>query len=354
MIIAGLMSGSSLDGLDIAVCEYEGSKADLQWELIEAYTVPFDNYLANHLSQATTLNPMKLAELDSDFASFCARQIKDIAQSFKIDYIASHGHTVYHDPTNGYSTQIGNGGVIAALSDIPCISDFRMNDIALGGHGAPIVPIVEQVLFPEVPYFLNLGGIVNISIHSEDVVAYDICPCNQVLNRLAKQLGQEYDKNGDIAASGQISPELIKSWETLPYFDKSPPKSLDNSWVLKEFYTMLDQFNIKTNDAMTTMVEFIALQISKSLKDDLITHGSKNTEIMITGGGAMNKFMMQRIQLCMPEQIEIKSVKAQLIESKEAILMSLMGYLRIIKEVNTIPSATGASRGSCTGALYLP
>jgi len=186
------------------------------------------------------------------------------------------------------------------------------------------------------------------------VTAYDICPCNQILNRLAQKLDMECDHDGVLASTGTANRALLNSWSSLSYFDQLPPKSLDNSWVISDFYGVLDQYNIETQDALASMVEFIAIQISQALQKSRIHNKSTNDEIMITGGGAMNKFMMQRIQLLLPEHMSIKSVESNLINAKEALLMALMGFLRVNQTVNTIPSATGAIRGTCAGAIYLP
>jgi len=355
MIIAGLMSGSSLDGLDLAICDFNGADGKIIWKLIAHTTTPFSEHLLSKLQMATRLSAKELVRLDHEFATYCAKAIKAYAtdQELTLDYIASHGHTVFHEPDEGYTLQIGSGGVIAAISEVPTISDFRTNDVALGGQGAPIVPIVEHYLFPNITYFLNLGGIANISIHEQAIVAYDICPCNQVLNRLASNEGQAYDTDGEIASIGKVNRGLLSRLRELPYFESLPPKSLDNSWVQTEFYQFIDEAGLTTADALATMTSFIAAQV----KEAIIMNGlgaTKPAKLMITGGGAYNSFLMKCITERLPENISVLSVESAIIEAKEAILMALMGYLRVNGTANTFPSVTGALGATCGGAIYIP
>ena len=355
MVIAGLMSGSSLDGLDLAICEFSKADGKINWKLKAHTTVAFSEHLLSRLKMATSLSAKELVSLDHEFATYCAKSIVEYAtgQELTLDYIASHGHTVFHEPVDGYTLQIGNGGVIAAISEIPTISDFRSNDVALGGQGAPIVPIVEHYLFPGITYFLNLGGIANISIHGQSIVAYDICPCNQVLNRLASHEGLAYDKDGEMATAGTVSQGLLSRLKGIPYFATSPPKSLDNTWVQTEFYQFIEEAGLATVDALATMTSFIAAQVKEAVIMNEVG-ASEPVKLMITGGGAYNSFLMKCITEGLPENITVLSVDSAIIEAKEAILMALMGYLRVNGIANTFPSVTGALRATCGGALYIP
>ncbi len=356
MIIAGLMSGSSLDGLDIAICDFDwGADGQIEWQLLYHTTRELPKVLADDLAKATTLTAKELFKLDYEFAKFSARSMVDILSTSQLEcqYIASHGHTIYHAPSDGYSCQIGNGSTIAALSKIPTLCDFRMSDIALGGQGAPIAPIVEQYLFPEVRYFLNLGGIANISIHLEEVLAYDVCPCNQILNKIASELGLPYDDRGLIAAQGSVCDKVLKRWNEMAYFELPPPKSIDNSWVQRDFYQAILDYQVKPKDALATMCRFIADHIV----DALIVptkHNHNGTELMITGGGYYNDHLIKLISDGLPQSIKIKKVSNDIVNMKEAILMALMGYLRISNRPNNLPSVTGAHGLTCGGGLYLP
>ena len=357
MIIAGLMSGSSLDGLDVAICDISEENDRLKWEMLTHITIPFTANLTDRFNQIADLTAKELIKLDHEFAAFCARSVTDFAanQNLDIDYIASHGHTIYHEPQDGYTLQIGNGGVIAALSRIPTICDFRVNDIALGGQGAPIVPIVEKYLFPGIKFFLNLGGIANISIHSDAIIAYDVCPCNQILNQLSQQKGKPYDEGGAMAAQGVVHTELLDSLNSISYFQAQAPKSLDNSWVRNEFYSFFEKSNLAPADGLATMTTFIAQQVAaavRSYEEESVV--STLSELMITGGGAYNSYLLNCIVNELPENIKIKKSSSALIEAKEAILMALMGYLRVKEKPNTLTTVTGASGQTCGGAIYIP
>ncbi len=355
MIIAGLMSGSSLDGLDLAICDFNNRDGKISWQLKAQTTVPFSKDLLSKLKIANSLSANELVNLDYQFARYCAKVITDYAtsQELTLDYIASHGHTIFHHPEEGYTLQIGNGGVIATISKVPTISDFRSNDVALGGQGAPIVPIVEHYLFESVTYFLNLGGIANISIHGQSIVAYDICPCNQVLNLLASKEGLPYDNNGEMASVGKVHLGLLTQLKRIPYFNDPPPKSLDNTWVQTTFNQIIEQAGIATVDALATMTTFIAEQVQEAVRMNAIVKGEP-AKLMITGGGAHNSFLVRSIRDRLPPNISLMSVDLAIIDAKEAILMALMGYLRVNGTANTFPSVTGALRATCGGAIYIP
>ena len=355
MVIAGLMSGSSLDGLDLAICDFNEGNGGISWHLKANTTVPFSQQLATKLKMAPSLSAKELVSLDHEFATYCAQAISDYAkeQALTIDYIASHGHTVFHEPQDGYTLQIGNGGVIAAISEIPTICDFRVNDIALGGQGAPIVPIVEHYLYPNITYFLNLGGIANISIHDSSIIAYDICPCNQILNRLALIEGMPYDNNGAMASNGKVHQGLLDRLKQIKYFEAPPPKSLDNTWVQTVFYDCIEDVGLAPADALATMTIFVAEQVAEAV-DSYGIDTQKDVKLMITGGGAHNSFLLKCITERLPQDVSIMSVDPAIIDAKEAILMAVMGYLRVHEKANTITSVTGATRATCGGAIYMP
>lgn len=355
MKILGAISGSSLDGLDLALCDFEMIEDRIHWSLLKSDTIEFSDPLTESLKRATTMSAKELFKLDADFAKFSVDAIRRflLKEPQDVAYISSHGHTIFHHPEDGFTVQIGNGGIIAALSGIPTISDCRMNDIALGGQGAPIAPIVEQYLFPEHQYHLNFGGIANISIHNDDsITSFDVCPCNQILNALSQKKGLPYDDGGQLASQGSIDFELIKMWEQLPYFLKEPPKSLDNSWVMTDFYQILLNREINVNDGLATMVEFVVGQIDKAIRQNRTPPA---TSMMIAGGGAHNTFLIEQLKNKIKDlSISIETPTTDIVNSKEAILMALMGFLRAQEVPNCIPSVTGASRSTIGGAIYLP
>ena len=355
MKIVGLISGSSLDGLDIAICNFALSDGTITYVLEKADTISFDEKLIESLKNATKLEAKELFALEVSFSQFCAEAIRSICGNDlqNIDYIASHGHTIFHHPEERFTIQIGNGGIIAEGVRKPCITDFRMNDVALGGQGAPVAPIVEQYLFPGYDFFVNLGGIANISCHSADSIqSLDTCPCNQVLNHLSQQLGQEYDKGGQLARRGLIQEGAINGLGTLDYFQLPFPKSMDNSWVTQVFLPEFSKYDLSTEDALATMVEFIAIQLQKDAA--LLSSGEPGQmKAFMTGGGAFNTYLLERIGHYFKQlDIDLAVPDHSTINFKEAILMALMGYLRVMKLSNTIPSVTGASRPTVGGAVY--
>lgn len=358
MMILGLISGSSLDGLDMAICQFDGlTKDTLKWQVRHARTVEFPIDLVDQLRNATSLSAQDLLKLEVDFSKFCSEISLEFLDNTNesVDYISSHGHTVFHFPEDGYTLQIGKGSIIAELTQIPCISDFRANDIALGGQGAPVAPIVEQYLYPGYDVYFNLGGIANFSIHQENKIrSIDSCPCNQVLNLLIAQHGLPYDDKGMVARAGTINEQLLKDWMDLEYFKLTGPKSMDNSWVQQTFIPVMDKYQLSTEDALATMVEFSAIQLTKDISELMIGDTTTEKRGFVTGGGAYNDFLLERMETRFQILgLSLALPPPQTIEFKEAILMSLMGYLRILKIPNTISTVTGASKSSIGGAIYI-
>lgn len=321
--------------------------------IIQAETVPFNALIIDRLRRAPSLVSRDLFRLDRDFAVFCADAIRRFISDhdLNVDLVSSHGHTVFHQPGEGYTVQIGHGAVIAEQLQIPVVSDVRMNDMALGGQGAPIVPVVERLLLRGHKYYLNLGGIANISIHDqEEITAYDVCPCNQIMNAEAQRLGQSFDSGGYHASSGSVDELLLKSWDNMDYFKALPPKSLDNTWVMTEFYGKVNPVTMGAQDVLATMCAFVARQLAQavSYQPDLSPHS-----MLVTGGGAHNDYLIEQIRLHLaPLNVSLFKPAKDIIDFKECLLMALMGYLRVNGQTNTIPSVTGALRATVGGALY--
>jgi anhydro-N-acetylmuramic acid kinase len=355
MVVIGIISGSSLDGLDIAACEFSGDPSELHWSILQATTIPFDEELVSKLRQGTQLNSKGLFELDVTFAKFCAKSVLQFINNSGIsaDLICSHGHTIFHQPSDGYTVQIGNGGAIAALTGLPVVSDVRSNDVALGGQGAPIAPIVESYLLKGHHFYINFGGIANISIHDHSMVlAYDVCPCNQILNSEAQKLGLPYDPGGINASKGQVCNSLLKEWSNMDFFHLPAPKSLDNTWVMTEFYHKMNAHHLSPIDALATMTEFVAQQITLAIQP---YKSEIRKSVFLSGGGAHNDFLISRIkELSKESNITIHKPIDDIIDFKEALLMALMGYLRMNLIPNTLSTVTGASRSTIGGALYYP
>lgn len=357
MNIIGLISGSSLDGLDMALCHFEGrDPGALKWSCSEATTVSFDESLVTRLATAISMNTRELLKLEVDFSEFCAKAVNDLKDhlNIKIDYVASHGHTVFHYPEEGYTLQIGKGSILAERTGIPSIVDFRSNDVALKGEGAPVAPIVEQYLYPGHDFYFNLGGIANVSLHHGDqIVSLDSSPCNQVLNHIMNGRGKAYDDKGSLAKTGTCSNQLMKAWSELPYFSKPFPKSMDNSWVKEVFMTVIGRFELSDKDVLATMVEFTASQLKSDCKLLSDGHNIGATSGFITGGGAFNDYLIDRMKVhCADINLSLTKPDSQTVNFKEAILMALMGYLRAKGIANTIPTVTGAQSSTIGGAIY--
>lgn len=353
--VIGLMSGSSLDGLDIAFVELEERSGKWTYEFIKTSCYPYDAAWTKELSQAAHLSARDYLLLDTRYGHYLGemvnRFIEEHSLHFQVHLIVSHGHTVFHAPAEKMTTQLGNGAAIAAETSINVVSDLRALDVALGGQGAPIVPIAEKLLLNEYDLFLNLGGIANISFNEDRYAAFDVCPCNRVLNALAADAGKAYDEDGKMAASGKIHEELLKELNELGYYGKAYPKSLDNGFGIDVVLPMIRSKNINTADALRTYTEHIALQVRQAVN---YKQQTTNCKLLVTGGGAFNSFLVSRIEaLLNPLNIEVLVPSAELVNYKEALAMALIGVLRWRQESNVLSSVTGSSRDSIGGALWM-
>lgn len=345
--VIGLMSGTSLDGIDIAFVQFNYDRG-WHFKIIKAETIPYDNNWKEILKEAYKLSGIELSKLNNDYGIFLANAIISFLKDLNIkpDFIASHGHTIFHQPDNKLTLQIGNGFVIAAKLGIPVISDFRSLDIALGGQGAPLVPVGDKLLFNEYEYCINIGGICNISYKdfSGRTTAYDICPANMMINQLSAQLGYEFDEFGNLSKKGKINTTLYNQLNEIDYLTQPFPKSLGREDFDKYFLNILDGSNISVYDKLRTAIEFIAFQISKA------TEHSKDSKIMITGGGAFNHFLIERIKALNQNKIIIPD--NILVNFKEAIIFGFLGVLRFRNEINCLSSVTGAKRDSSGGVIF--
>lgn len=339
------MSGSSLDGLDMALCDF---RDEHHFTMLKSTCIPFSAEWIDRLEHFDSLDLHGMCQLEADFTKYLASQVIEFIGEDAINYIASHGHTLVHSPTDGYSYQLGQGAYIAAHTGIPVISEFRLQDIAKGGQGAPIAPVVETFLFPDYDAYLNLGGICNISIHDAGAVtAYDIGPCNQLLNALALLLGQDYDKGGQLASQGVVLQQLLHKSLAHPFYAQPHPKSLDNSYVMKEFVTPILLSEDSVEDRLRTSTALISKIINDAIPDGV-------SSVLATGGGAHNTFLIESLRAATSSRgISIIIPDKEVIDYKEAILMALMGYLRVNNIPNVYCSVTGASSDTISGAIYL-
>ncbi|MCH7397896.1 anhydro-N-acetylmuramic acid kinase [Belliella sp. DSM 107340] len=345
--LIGLMSGTSGDGLDIAYCQFTKS-TEWKFEILEAETIPFPEKLEKELLNAHLLSSLELNLLDVEFGRWMGEVTKNFVHQHQLEVkaIASHGHTVFHQPQKGLSRQIGNGWAMHVASGIPVINDFRMLDVQLGGQGAPLVPIGDKLLFQDFDYCINLGGIANISMEEGDQMkAFDICPFNLLLNHYAKTLKMPFDKGGNIARSGKIVSEILKKLNDHPYYHVKGAKSLGRE-DLDGFFEILEANDaIETNDKLRTIIAHAVHQIK------LVIPNSKG-KLLLTGGGAFNTFFVEELKHELGTEILIPESDPDLINFKEAMVFAFLGVLRLRNENNCLASVTGASRDSSGGMVF--
>jgi anhydro-N-acetylmuramic acid kinase len=346
--VVGLMSGTSLDGLDMAFCKFWQTNEDWHYEIKNAITIKYPDQWVRNLSSAHNLNKDELANLHKSFGEFLGMEVnRFLSHTEKSDLIASHGHTIMHEPEKGITFQLGDGQLIAKETGIPVVWDFRSGDVSLGGQGAPLVPVGDKLLFGEYKFCLNLGGFSNVSFDKNGTrIAFDICPVNFVLNKIALELGFDYDKNGEIAASGNTNVALLYKLNGLPFYQMPSPKSLGREWVEKNFYPVLADFNIPLNDKLRTVSEHISHQLSAALEN------YPKEKILVTGGGAYNEFLIELFRKKTRHQIVIPDSK--LVNFKEAMVFAFLGLLRSLNIINCYASVTGATSDSCAGVISYP
>lgn len=346
--VIGLMSGTSLDGLDMAYCTFELTNGQWQYRCSAANTIPYPNVLLEKLKIATSMSGEALMLLDVELGQWYGECVLDFIKehSLNADFIASHGHTIFHQPKRKFTLQIGSGAQLKAITGLPVVNNFRAMDVALGGQGAPLVPIGDRLLFSEYSMCLNLGGITNISfIEDSKSVAFDIAPCNMVLNHLANKAGYNYDDDGKLAQQGEVNKELLKALNQWKYYEKSHPKSLGYEDVRDHIFPVIDKEEYPIEDALATFCEHLAQQIASS------TTGHKG-KLLATGGGAFNSYLIDRIRHYLPDVVDLIIPENNLISYKEAIVFGFLGVLRMRNEVNCLSSVTGAISDSSSGVIY--
>lgn len=345
MTILGIMSGTSLDGLDLALCEFSGENGS-SYRILKATTIRYPAIWKQRLSSIISASSEKYLAMDALYGQYIAAQVNDFIKGVRRPTaIASHGHTVFHQPHAGFSAQIGSGSVIAALTGITTVCDFRSLDVALKGQGAPLVPIGDKLLFSQHHACLNIGGIANISFDRKGKrVAFDICTANMLLNYLADSLGSEYDEDGKLARTGMVNKTLLEKLNNHDYFKKSGAKSIGREWFERYIIPVLEQSGLNARDQLATATEHVAHMIAAELNRE------KLRDVLVTGGGAFNGYLIELLQSKTKTQIVLPS--EDIINFKEALIFAYLGYLRLKKKVNTLSSVTGAVRDSVGGAVY--
>lgn len=345
------MSGSSLDGLDVCHARFEKTEK-WRFDILKASTIPLPAELLMRLRESPTLSQKDLNKLDQDYGNWIGEVLEPFSEKESIELIAVHGHTVYHNPKELISIQIGDGATIAKKCQKPVITDFRIEDIRKGGQGAPLVPVGEYYLFPEYDGFVNLGGIANISVNDgKQVRAWDIAPCNQVLNLLANALGKPYDAGGELARSGSFIPAFYEFLFQKPYLHLPPPKSLGNHWVKQEVLNFLNTVTeMEASDYLHTFVHFLADQLVRDFKSNI----RKGSRVLFTGGGAHNTFLMELIRQKAEGHFSVEVPDSGIIDFKEALVFGFLGLLRFRGEDNVFASVTGASGNTSAGTIAYP
>ena len=343
----GLMSGTSLDGVDLVYVAFDKSE-NYSFEILQTKTYSYTNEWKHKLKEAFHQSEIEINQLDVEYGRYLGKLINSFIsdyQIYTIDFVASHGHTIFHKPDQGITLQIGNGSEISKITNHKVICDFRTQDVKFGGQGAPLVPIGDKLLFADYKYCLNLGGFANISFeNNRERIAFDICPVNIVMNHYVQKIGLEYDDKGKLASQGQINFELLKELNNLKFYDDAKPKSLGYEFVVDAVFPLIDKYFLSEKDILRTFVEHIVFQISRKIKF--------KGELLITGGGTFNTFLINELRKKISNQIVIP--KKEIIDFKEALIFAFLGLLRLDNQINCLKSVTGAKKDHSSGQIYVP
>lgn len=354
-IAIGIMSGTSIDGLDIVAVEIKKEIEKWSYNILKSSEVQYPLSLKNKLIQCIEFSAEQLIYLDLELGKFIGDEVNKFLEDtvIKPDIIASHGHTVFHQPDSGMTFQIGDGQTILNKTGIKTVCDFRKMDVLKGGQGAPLVPIGDALLFSDYPVCLNIGGFANISFNNSEGYrkAFDTGPANIILNYLTRKINKEYDPNGDMASSGRIITYIYDKLNEFPYYSLPAPKSLGLEWVKENFWSLLNNDNETIPDLLCTCVEHIAFQIDKSISDECGINNRKEVKVLVTGGGVYNDFLMNRLKN-LSKNMQYIIPEPQIIDFKEALIFALLGVLRILEKENILSSVTGAYSNSIGGTIH--
>jgi len=337
----GLMSGTSLDGIDLAYCKFTFLDKKWSYDFLATKMIDYSFEWKKKLKNAIHISEEKLGRLDIELGEYFGEEINQFITENnlkRIDFISSHGHTIFHQPERKYTLQIGCGKTIKKVTKIKTIFDYRSKDVSLGGQGAPLVPIGDKLLFSQYDYCINIGGISNVSYEKNGVRrAYDICFSNMVLNPLANNLGFEYDDKGKIAKANIVNKKLLNKLLELDFKNQS----LGVEVYRKNILPILKKSNENTENTIATFTEYIALKIAEIIQE--------NATVLITGGGAFNSYLMELIQEKSGAKIVVSS--RELIDFKEALIFAFLGVLRIENIPNCLASVTGAECDNIGGII---
>lgn len=346
--VTGLMSGSSMDGTDLACCDLIWNGTHWSYHILKAETIPYDPAWKSRLEEAWQWSMEKIRALDLELGEYYASLLNDFHRRHGLtpDFIASHGHTILHDPQRELTYQAGNGAIMTKLTGITVVNDFRSEDVAQGGQGAPLVPIGDRLLFSEYEGCLNLGGFANISCEDSQGrrLAYDLSAANMALNHVAGMKGLAFDQDGALARQGSVQTDLIEKLNQLEFYLQRPPKSLGREWFLELMLPLMLESGLSPENLMATVLEHIAFQVARGVNEANIS------TLLVTGGGALNSALVEgidqltRATLTVPDKI--------LIDYKEALVFALLGTLKIRGEINCLSSVTGGKSDLSAGTIH--
>jgi Predicted molecular chaperone distantly related to HSP70-fold metalloproteases len=345
----GLMSGSSMDGVDLVLVRFKDDEEKYDFEILDAETIQYSKEWKYKLSNAFSSDPEQIAKLDLEYGKYLGTLIQKFSEKHHgaIDFVASHGHTVFHKPEIGYTLQIGNGETMAKTCKLKIINDFRTEDVSIGGQGAPLVPIGDELLFHDYGICLNIGGIANLSFNSQGKrIAYDICIANQSLNYMASKIGFSFDKDGEISRSGKTIIEDLMRLNQHDYYKITGPKSLGREFFEQVQKPLIEASQNKIEDLLCTFTEHIAQQIANT------TENIEQTKMLITGGGAYNQYLLERIKHHTKHNVVVP--QKNIIDYKEALIFAFLGLLKLENRTNVLASVTGAPRDSSSGKIWMP
>jgi len=348
------MSGTSLDGLDMAYCQFVKSGSEWTFEIKNTREIPYDERRREALKQAITLPALEHTRLHNEYGTWLGQQVKDfvITEGLVVDFVSSHGHTSHHQPEKGVTCQLGSGQHLANASGLKTVCDFRVNDVALGGQGAPLVPIGDRELFADYTFCLNLGGISNISFeHEERRIAFDIGVANMLLNHIANKSGLLYDEGGVLASKGRVNTRLLDALNGVAYYQLPFPKSTGYEWFLNDLVPLIVQYPDNLENLLRTAVAHISDQVALQVRN---YRTSDNNSVLVTGGGAHNSFLISQLTEKLSGQAKVVVPDKTIVDYKEALVFGLMGAMRVENETNILASVTGAERDSSSGVIFYP
>tara|TARA_B110000881_G_C18545687_1_gene501075 strand:+ start:109 stop:1173 length:1065 start_codon:yes stop_codon:yes gene_type:complete len=345
--VIGLMSGTSLDGLDICFVSFKKSNYS-KYNIINSKTYSYNEKWIEKLKKSIFLNKQELKKIDIEYGTLISNYLKEFISEFsidKIDLISSHGHTVFHEPNKGKTLQIGDGKTINKIVKTDVVCDFRTQDVEYKGQGAPLVPIGDLHLFSNYKFCLNLGGFSNVSIKDNNKIkAFDICPVNTVLNHYSKKMGYTFDQDGVLSKKGTVNLDLLNQLNQMSFYNKLGPKSLGIEFVKSKVIPLIDSHILNPKDILRTYIEHISDQISKSIGSYF------NDRILVSGGGTYNNTLIDSIKTKVKSKVIVPD--SQIIDYKEALIFAYMGLLKSKEKINCLKSVTGAIKDHSSGKIF--